>query len=284
MSILYMKGVNMAKILNMDINLTDIIKLEEHDKYKLHAATRNPDGWSPLDAYLENEQYWKEWNEYYPNRDDFNRDYIFSIMEFYPKPNTWLFGGIFKVIGRKKNYIIEEINEFKKYSGRLLLNFNHKDRARRLLLENYIDSISVNQIFEYKYSGEVFPGYDNINHDFYVLEPIFKNIKSDWKNKLESVKGIYLLTDKETGKSYVGSAYSDGGIWSRWFEYINYLHGGNDQLISLVNKKGKNYFKDNFKFSLLEVYGMFTPNQEIIDRESYWKEKLMTREHGYNSN
>jgi len=274
----------MTKMNNLDINVSDIIKLEEFNKYKLHAATRNPDGWSPLDAYLENENYWKEWNEYYPNRDDFNREYIFSIMEFYPKPNTWLFGGIYKVIGRKKNYIIEEILDFKKYTGRLLLNFNHKDRARRLLLENYIDSISINQIFEYKYSGEVFPGYDNINHDFYVLEPIFKNIKSDWKNKLESVKGIYLLTDKETGKSYVGSAYSDGGIWSRWIEYINYLHGGNDQLITLINKKGKNYFRDNFKFTLLEVYGMFTPNQEIIERENYWKEKLMTREHGYNSN
>ena len=82
-------------------------------------------------------------------------------------------------------------------------------------MEGYIDSITVTKIFEYKYTGEVFSGFDNINHDFSVLENIFKMGKSDWKTVLENVKGIYLLTDKETGKSYVGSAYGDSGIWAR---------------------------------------------------------------------
>jgi hypothetical protein len=157
-------------------------------------------------------------------------------------------------------------------------------RGRSFKLESYIENITVNQIFESKYMGEVFPGYDNINHDFIVLENIFKMGKSDWKTALENVKGVYLLTDKETGKSYVGSAYGDAGIWSRWLNYINTFHGWNDQMISLVNKKGEKYIKENLKFSILEIHGMFVSDEQIIERENYWKEKLMTRIHGYNSN
>ena len=280
----------MAKNHNMDLYVTDILNLEELEKYKLHLGSYNGE-YHPLDLYLEDEEEWKRWNEWRnPEtfKNEWNRDYIFSLIHFYPKNNTWLFGGIFKVIDRPDsgNYIIEEVEKFKKYDGRLLLNFERYQgmRGRSFLLESYIDSITVNQIFEYKYTGEVFPGFDNINHDFLVLENIFKMGKSDWKTALENVKGVYLLTDKKTGKSYVGSAYGDAGIWSRWLQYINTFHGWNDQMVSLVNKKGKKYIKENFKFSILEIHGMFVADEQIIQRESYWKEKLMTREHGYNSN
>jgi hypothetical protein len=280
----------MAKKTDSGIKITDILQLEEIDRYKLHLGFYNGE-WNPLDRYIEDEEEWKQWNEWRNPKtwkNEWNRDYIFSLIHFYPKANTWLFGGIFKIIDRpnKNNYIIEEVEKFKKYDGRLLLNFERYlgMRGRSFLLEGYIDSITVNQVLEYKYSGEVFPGFDNINHDFSVLENIFKLGKSDWKTALENVKGIYLLTDKETGKSYVGSAYGDSGIWSRWSEYINTFHGWNDQMISLVNKKGKKYIKENFKFSILEIHGMFVSDEQIIERENYWKEKLMTRTHGYNSN
>jgi hypothetical protein len=280
----------MAKENDFEIKITDILHLEEIDRYKLHLGFYNGE-WDPLDLYIEDEDEWKRWNEWRNPKtwkNEWNRDYIFSLIHFYPKANTWLFGGIFKVIDRpnKKNYVIEEVEGFKKYDGRLLLNFERYFgmRGRSFLLEGYIDSITVNEIFEYKYSGEVFPGFDKINHDFSVLENIFKLGKSDWKTALENVKGVYLLTDKETGKSYVGSAYGDFGIWSRWAQYINTFHGWNDQMVSLVNKKGEKYIKDNFKFSILEIHGMFVSDEQIIERENYWKEKLMTRTHGYNSN
>jgi hypothetical protein len=281
----------MAKKINSEIKIYEVIQLEEYEKYKLHLACTEPEGTSPLDVYLKNEEDWKGWNEWRNQKtlkNEWNRDYIFSLIQFYPKPNTYLFGGIFKVLDRpdKGNYVIEEVKKYKKYNGRLLLNFERYQglRGRSFLFENYVDYITVNQIFEYKYTGEVFPGYDNINHDFIKLENIFKTGKSDWKAKLESVKGVYLLTDKETGKSYVGSAYGDAGIWSRWFNYINTFHGWNDQMISLVNKKGKKYIRENFKFTILEIYGLYVSDEQIIEREKYWKEKLMTRIHGYNSN
>ena len=280
----------MAKKIDMEIKISDFIKLEEFDKYKLHLGSYNGES-HPLDLYIKDEEEWKRWNEWRNSetfKNEWNRDYIFSLIQFYPKENAWLFGGIFKVIDRPKkgNYIIEEVEQYKKYDGRLLLNFERYLglRGRSFLLEGFIDSITVNQIFEYKYSGEIFPGYDNINHDFNKLENIFKTGNSDWKTKLESVKGVYLLTDKETCKSYVGSAYGDAGIWSRWFNYINTFHGWNDQMVSLVKKNGKKYIRENIKFTILEIYGLYVPDEKIIERESYWKEKLMTRIHGYNSN
>ena len=185
---------------------------------------------------------------------------------------------------KKASYIVEELDKFKMFTGRLLLNFEYRDRARRIRLENHIKNITVNKIFEFKYTGETFKGYDNINHNFLTLEHLFRIGKSDWKVALENVKGVYLLTDIKTGKKYVGSAYSDGGIWKRWYEYLISLHGWNEQLIDLVEKKGEDYIKNNFNFTILETYGLHISNDLVIARENYWKDKLMTRLHGYNSN
>jgi len=273
-----------------EIKITDVMQLEELNHYKLHLGSWNGCD-HPLDLYLQDETEWKHWNEWRnpeTGKNEWNREYIFSLIKFYSKQNTWLFGGVFKVLDRPdgENYKIEKLKVFEKYEGRLLLNFERYQgmRGRSFLLENYIDLMTVNQLFEYKYTGEVFPGYDNINHDFTVLENIFKLAKSDWKTALENVKGIYLLTDKETGKSYIGSAYGDTGIWARWEQYINTFHGWNDKMVTLFKKKGKKYIRNNLKFTILEIYGMYTPDDQIIERENYWKEKLMTRIHGYNLN
>jgi hypothetical protein len=49
--------------------------------------------------------------------------------------------------------------------------------------------------------------YDKINHDFNVLESIFRIQRSDWKAALDNLKGVYLISDKSNGKLCVGSAY-----------------------------------------------------------------------------
>jgi hypothetical protein len=273
--------------LQKEIQLKEILNIQNPEMYKLHLGGLNEDGIHPLDEYIKDISIWKSWNEWRGSKNDWNREYIFSMIDFYPKINTWLFGGIFKVLERKNSsYVIEEVEEYQKFSGRLLLSFERYQglRGRAFLLEGFIDSITVNQILEYKYSGEVFPGFENINHYFYQLEHIFKIEKSDWKNALSSVKGIYLLTDKINGKSYIGSAYSDGGIWARWNNYINSFHGWNERLITLFDNNGQDYFRENLKFTLLEIHGLYTSKEFIINRESFWKDKLLTRINGYNSN
>lgn len=55
-------------------------------------------------------------------------------------------------------------------------------------------------------------------------------------------------------------------------------------MIELKDKFTEEYFKENFKFSILETVGSIVTKEEILKLEALWKEKLLTRTHGYNSN
>ncbi|WP_158810901.1 hypothetical protein [Beijerinckia sp. L45] len=65
------------------------------------------------------------------------------------------------------------------------------------------------------YSGRAFPGFDDIDLSFDELETLVRRSRPDWRAALQSMKGIYLITDTKTGRRYVCSAYGDQGIWSR---------------------------------------------------------------------
>lgn len=44
------------------------------------------------------------------------------------------------------------------------------------------------------------------------------------------------------------------------------------------------YIQKNFRYSILEIYKSTTDDDAILERESWWKELLMTRQFGYNKN
>ncbi|MDK7859562.1 GIY-YIG nuclease family protein, partial [Klebsiella pneumoniae] len=72
---------------------------------------------------------------------------------------------------------------------------------------------------------------------------------------LSSQKAVYLITDTNTGKLYVGSATSNNGmLLKRWKDYLETGHGGNEELIKLVEAKGIKYIEDHFQYSILENY------------------------------
>lgn len=54
---------------------------------------------------------------------------------------------------------------------------------------------------------------------YYDLKRKIDN-SDDWCRALRSRKGVYLITDKNTGKQYVGSAYGKDGIFGRWVVYL----------------------------------------------------------------
>ena len=271
----------------MKILINDILKIKDPSQYKLHLACRNEDWVNPLDEYVASHSNWDGWNEWKGNKNDWTREYVFSLMEFYPKKDSWLFGGVFKVLERAEDhYKLDKVAAFEKYEGRLIVSFHRYQgmRGRAYYLEKYLDQFEVTEILPQPYSGEIFCGYEKINHDFNVLEAIFRNERLDWKTALSSIKGVYLICDKSNGKKYVGSAYGEEGIWSRWACYIGTGHGWNDELTNLIDEKGIEYARMNFKFSLLEIMTMTTSDEVVIARESYWKSVLLTREHGYNKN
>jgi hypothetical protein len=269
------------------IKLKDIIGVEDPTKHKLHLACRNEDWVSPLDEYVADYSNWVGWNEWRGNRNDWTREFVFSLMEFYPRSDAWLFGGVFRVLERHEDhYALEEVEDYRKFIGRVILSFHRYQgmRGRAYYLENYYDEFEIMEILATPYSGESFPGYENICHDFHVLESIFKSERPDWKAALSSVKGVYLISDRNNGKQYIGSAYGGAGIWSRWACYIGTGHGWNDELTKLISEKQIKYARENFRLSVLEIMSMSTPDDAVISRESHWKKALLSREYGYNKN
>lgn len=270
----------------MTISLTDVLKIEDPKAYKLHLASWNGK-LHPLDVFVESSAEWRRWNEYKGKRNDWTRDRVLSLMQFYPRPDMWLFGGAFQVVDRLGDrYVLDPVAGFEKYVGRLLVAFHRYQgmRGRAFALEPHLTKLTVAQILPQVYAGESFPGFEEINHDFGTLEAIFRTGRADWKAALESVKGVYLITDRANGRKYVGSAYGDAGIWSRWSCYMGTGHGWNDELITLLRQKGLGYARENFRFSILEIMVRSTPDEEVLKREKHWKNALATREHGYNKN
>lgn len=272
------------------------IKETELKQYKLHIATKNEFGQEPLSVFLENWEIWKGWNQWRKERDDFSRPKIFSLIRFHHEPHKWLFGGIFNVIDRHDNYKDTEVgytveldNLHKELIGRLIIHFNRSvanaKRGRAFYLENYYKDFEVAEILKNKYDGISFPGYENVNIDFPELETIIRFQKNDWRGALENIKGVYAIFDKSNGRKYVGSAYGEFGIWSRWSTYAGNGHGFNNELTRLIKKEGIQYARKNFRICLLEYRPAKTDDSIIIGRENFWKEALISRtQFGYNKN
>src|SRR4029077_10758394 len=105
-----------------------------------------------------------------------------------------------------------------------------------------------------------------------------------WRSALANVAGIYVIGDRSTGKLYVGSATGGEGIWSRWCAYSATGHGGNSELKDLLKREGDAY-AENFQFGVLEIVDTHASTDDVLRRESHWKNLLLTRvPHGYNAN
>lgn len=271
--------------------LKDIWAIRSATDYKVHFARWNGVE-EPLEAWLNDRSNWIGWQEYRKKKDYFNRPYIFSLMNFYPDGRkAWLFGGVFKVLERHEGgYKVELTDQGKPLIGRLKLLSESPPgatRAIRVNFENHYDGrypLQVAEIFGEPYSGRVFPGYENVELSFSELEALVRNDRPDWKTALQHVKGVYLITDTDarTPRLYIGSAYGDEGIWSRWSDYVATGHGGNAELRCLVPHL--DYCRSNFRFALLEYLPAYTEDAKVIDRESHWKDVLMTRDFGLNQN
>jgi hypothetical protein len=259
-------------------------ELNDDNKYRFHLAKQEPEGTRPIDVLARNQDEWLGWQLYRGEKKErFVKDGIVSFAQM--SGNKFLFGGIFNITNREGDeYEVEYSDKYKELVGRLVIDYLGDNSRGTVFTPSYIFTYSkISCIYEYKYQGEPFVSYDNINHDFEHLEIIIKNQLNDWRVALSCVFGIYLFTDQKTGKHYVGSASGTNGIWGRWSEYIHVYHGGNKELIDLYELHSEEYFKENFKFTLLEIMPTTKTPDEVIQREEMWKRKLLSVEFGYNS-
>jgi hypothetical protein len=259
------------------IRLADIWPIAAPETYKLHFARWDQVN-QPLEVWARSRDEWKGWQEYRPARDDFNRPLIFALIQFYHEPDTWLFGGVFRVLNLfPDRYAVELTREGEGFIGRLKLGSPYRNRTTRVNFENHYADFTVQEILREPYSGRAFPGFEDIDLGFEELEALVRNARPDWRAALESVKGIYLITDVKTGKRYVGSASGDHGICSRWCDYVASGHGGNAELRALVTDPSFDYCRTAFRFALLEHRPTRTPDELILAREAFWKRVLLTR-------
>ncbi|MBD5092657.1 MAG: GIY-YIG nuclease family protein [Clostridiales bacterium] len=280
------------------IKLVDIlnIKSEDYKNYKIHFATGALDKSEPYNEFLIDG--FGEWQSY-QTRKNFNRNYVISLI-YYSK-DVWMFGGVYKVNSKEPKSILRKNGkEIWQYDlsltdnqedliGRVFVSYRKEFRNSYPCLEfqsgngEAIADICVSSILDKRMTINDFNGFDNVNIEYQTLKYIIDNNIATWKSALSNVKGIYLIVDTLTGKQYVGSAYGDDCIWQRWSEYAKCGHGGNIELKEILHNKGVDY-RNNFKYSILEVCNMNLGNDYIIGRETYWKEVLMTRKFGMNRN
>ena len=180
---------------------------------------------------------------------------------------------------RDDGYESERLEEYEKYLGRLIVGYKNEVQQMVKKAESVIDNCSVLQILEDTFDDDIFPGYENVNLSWDDLRRVLP--KSAWKTALENQKGVYLITNKDNGKMYVGSAYGTDMIYGRWSSYVETGHGGNVELKNFDFE----YIRKNFRYSILDIYKYKTEDKVIINRESWWKNALMTRQFGgYNKN
>lgn len=280
------------------IRLVDFlsIKSEDYKNYKIHFATGANDKKEPYRKFLINE--FGEWQADQTNK-NFNREYVISLI-YYDK-DIWLFGGIYKV----NNQTPQSVSHNNGWSGwhyDLALTDNQIDMVGRVFVYYkkefrfsypYLElqpqngtspaDICISSILDKRVTINDFNGFTNVNISYQTLKYIIDNNIATWKSALSNVKGIYLIVDTLTGKQYVGSAYGEDCIWQRWSEYAKNGHGENIELKEILHNNESDY-KNNFKYSILEVCNMNLGNEYIIGRERYWKEVLMTRQFGMNRN
>ena len=275
----------------MEITINDLLKFDDSilDSVKIRFnQTSETD--NPLDLYQKNPEIvntqWLFWNK---QQKYFKKDQI-AVCFLKLTGDTWLLTTIKKVTKdlNVENGICfegEELEEYKKYYGRVIVKYHKTFQTQGIYYKKICDELVVNQILPATFDGFDFPGYDKVRLSFEQLENIIKLNKKDWVAALENQKAVYLITDINNGKLYVGSATSNYGmLLQRWSNYVANGHGGNVELKELVDQKGFDYVRKHFQYSILENYNAKVDDHVILERESWWKETLQSKKHGYNAN
>ena len=257
--------------------------------FKVHFAVWNGEQ-HPIDVLATDQEEWRGWNSWRSVKDDFNRAFIFSLAQTKDDATLWLFGGIWEVLERRPvpqadSYTVKLREDLMgPFVRRLYVRHRRSGRNIRRTMESVLPTMTVSSVLEEPFVGHPFPGHDRINHSLADLQVVVAQSRADWRIALESMKGVYVIHDRETGQRYVGSAYGDTGIWQRWTTYARTLHGENVGLKELVEAKGEEYYRSNMRFALLEDWSMRTDDDHVLKRESYWKDVLHARSLGHNRN
>ena len=102
-----------------------------------------------------------------------------------------------------------------------------------------------------------FLGYEHISSSYADLQERLK--QDSWQHHLSTIYGIFLITDRKTGKAYVGSVYGNSGVYGCWATYMSSGYDKeerenstypNNQLRQLAKTQRLAYIQENFQHAL----------------------------------
>ena len=88
----------------MPIHLSSLLPISNPKDYKVHLACWNGET-QPLDAFVRDRVEWDDWDRWRSGKDEFNRPFVLSLIDFYREPWIWLFGGIYKVLSFPRRFM-----------------------------------------------------------------------------------------------------------------------------------------------------------------------------------
>jgi hypothetical protein len=120
--------------------------------------------------------------------------------------DKWLLVTIKEIVKELNNqesgvhYEAKEMAEFSKYFGRIVVKYHNEVQMLIRKADSVMDNLEVLEILSTYYEGDDFPGYENVTLSWEKLHTIITREKKDWMTALKNQKGVYLITDKKSGK------------------------------------------------------------------------------------
>ena len=276
----------------MKILLNDLLNLSDEDiekaRVKLNMETAYSD---PIEVYKSNpDEINSGWFLWHNDRRYFPYVGVLAIFLVRIVDDSWLLTTIKEIdkllpVKDAVGYEAHEIGRYKKYFGRVIVNYHNRSMAIGRKFSEVLNEMEVLQVLTDQFTGDEFPGYDNVRLSYPELKRIIDRKLPGWFGALSNQKAIYLQVDKATGKMYVGSATSQRGmLLQRWSDYVANGHGGNVELKRIVKENGFDYIKKNFQYVILENYNAKVDDSYILSREKWWKKTLLSIQFGYNDN
>ena len=272
---------------------------ESRIKLVRHSSDVQPDSFiynkykgSVYKLYRTDYALFKEWQSEQSDSKMKNVDYLVVFLA--EEGCECRFIGVYRNYGPKRatgngvsEYAIEEVKGFEGLKDKVVIDWG---KGTLSWMQNWQSTKNVRRIDQVNTGDDIpyFIRYEDVILSFSQLQKVVEN--KEWKSKLESLNCVYMILDKETGKQYVGVTYKDmkpgikNGILGRWTEYAKTGHGNNKLLVALLAEKGISYADQNFQWTILETLPLNVTPKVAIDRESLYKKKFGTREHGYNEN
>lgn len=268
------------------IKLNDLLQFDNLTNVKIRFNLMFDQNWNPIELFKNGDMpkmlaghYWN-----YNKKKSFQQGQItIGFVKIKRNEDNWLLFHIGRItqdlnIQNGVGYEYETLVQHEKYFGRLIINFKNSSQNMVRKAESVIDKCEVVQILPDVFDNDIFPGYDKVNISWGELSRIIQ--KDSWKTALRNQKGVYLITDTSNGKMYVGKASGEEMILNRWKAYVENQHGNNKELKALDIE----HIKQHFRYSILDIFKSTTDDQIIFERESWWKEVLLSRQFGYNAN